>query len=279
MPGACLLLSLLVAGDGDSLSDEALQAEAEARFRAGLAAQEHDEKARLCFQECANLYETLRQRGADNAALDRNLGNAYLLGGDVPRAILAYRRGLSRAPSDRQLQEGLAFARTQVAYATSDALGHPPSEGRPPWLLRLPTSWYVTLALAAYSLGWLAAARWWMLRRGRALTIAVISFTAAVVLVTGLVAEEVRDHDLIERPVVVITEDGVLLRSGNGLRYPPRFETPLNRGVEARLLFTRGDWLQIELAGGEVGWVPREYALVDVANSAPLGSTPSQSLQ
>jgi len=55
----------------------------------------------------------------------------------------------------------------------------------------------------------------------------------------------------------------VMLRTGNGLRYPPRYETPLNRGVEARLLFTRGDWLQIEFAGGEVGWVPREYALVD----------------
>jgi hypothetical protein len=36
-----------------------------------------------------------------------------------------------------------------------------------------------------------------------------------------------------------------------------------NRGVEARLLFARGDWLQIELAGGEVGWVPRRLVLVD----------------
>ena len=49
----------------------------------------------------------------------------------------------------------------------------------------------------------------------------------------------------------------------HGLNYPPRSETPLNRGVEARLLFVRGDWLQIELSGGEIGWVPSEYALVD----------------
>jgi hypothetical protein len=70
------------------------------------------------------------------------------------------------------------------------------------------------------------------------------------------------------RPLVVILDDGVLLRKGDGLAYPPRYDTPLNRGAEARLLFERGGWLQVELAGGEVGWVPRrldqhEYVLVD----------------
>jgi len=50
---------------------------------------------------------------------------------------------------------------------------------------------------------------------------------------------------------------GFLLRTGNGLSYPPRYETPLNQGVEARLLHARGAWLQIELSGGEVGWGPR----------------------
>src|SRR5262249_46372460 len=124
VPCACLLLSLLVAAEVNSLSDETLQAEAEGRFRFGLRLQDGVEKARLCFLECAELYAALRQRGADNAALDRNLGNAYLLGGDLPRAILAYRRGLACAPSDRRLQECLDFARSQVAYPTSDALGH-----------------------------------------------------------------------------------------------------------------------------------------------------------
>jgi uncharacterized protein YgiM (DUF1202 family) len=66
-----------------------------------------------------------------------------------------------------------------------------------------------------------------------------------------------------DAPLVVIAEDNVILRKGNGLSYPPRYEQPVNRGVEARLRYERGDWLQIELAGGEVGWVPRAVALVD----------------
>jgi hypothetical protein len=58
--------------------------------------------------------------------------------------------------------------------------------------------------------------------------------------------------------IVVVLQDGVSLRCGNGLSYAAKFATPVNRGVEARLLYTRGDWLQIELLTGEAGWVPRQ---------------------
>jgi hypothetical protein len=61
----------------------------------------------------------------------------------------------------------------------------------------------------------------------------------------------------------VIVEDNVLLLKGNGDAYPPRYETPVNQGVEARLLFERDGWLQIELSGGEVGWIRADYAAVD----------------
>ena len=39
--------------------------------------------------------------------------------------------------------------------------------------------------------------------------------------------------------------------------------TVLPAGVEARLLFERGAWLQIRLDGGEVGWVPRTAVMLD----------------
>jgi hypothetical protein len=55
----------------------------------------------------------------------------------------------------------------------------------------------------------------------------------------------------------------VLLRRGDGLAFPPRYYTPINRGVEARRLFERGGWVQIELSGGEIGWVPRDSVLAD----------------
>ncbi len=54
----------------------------------------------------------------------------------------------------------------------------------------------------------------------------------------------------------------MLPRKGDGLAYPPRYETPLNRGVEASpVVSSRDGSVQIELAGGEVGWgIPRGRA-------------------
>jgi hypothetical protein len=55
----------------------------------------------------------------------------------------------------------------------------------------------------------------------------------------------------------------VLLRKGDGAAYPPRYETALNKGVEARRLYERRDWSQIELSGGEIGWVRSDQLLAD----------------
>ena len=68
----------------------------------------------------------------------------------------------------------------------------------------------------------------------------------------------------VEHPLVVIAEDKTYLHKGNNALYPQASETPLNRGVEARLLQARGSWLQIELTAGQIGWVPRENALLDI---------------
>jgi len=67
-----------------------------------------------------------------------------------------------------------------------------------------------------------------------------------------------------EHPLVVISADRTYLHKGNHSLYPRAYDTALNRGVEARLVQIRRDWLQIELTGGQVGWVPREKAILDL---------------
>jgi uncharacterized protein YgiM (DUF1202 family) len=119
------------------------------------------------------------------------------------------------------------------------------------------------LTCAAYALGGVSVARWWMVRRGPFLSLGLAAFAVAALLAAAVAAQAIQDRDGEARPLVVIADDGVLLRKGNAEAYPRRAETPLNRGVEARLLFERGDWVQIELSGGETGWVPGAYVLID----------------
>jgi tetratricopeptide (TPR) repeat protein len=257
---AAVLIGLVLSASGAETpapSDTDLLNQAQASFREGTRLRDRPEEARRCFRQAADAYETLRQRGAANAALFRNQGNASLLAGDLPGAILAYRRGLRCDPNDRVLRNSLEQARAQVAYPESDGLGRPSVDHWPPWLPRPSQALLAGSALLLYGLGLLMLTRWWMTRRGRWLRLAVTALSSAALVGAAWGVGQWQASDEAQHPLVVIAADGVLLRRGNGLTYPPRYQTPVNRGVEARLLFDRGQWLKIELAGSESGWVPR----------------------
>ena len=118
---------------------------------------------------------------------------------------------------------------------------------------------FLLLALA-YTTGCVCLTRWRMVREVRWLVAGLLLFAIAIVPAWHLV-QQWRGGP--PRPIVVVARDGVLLRKGDGTSFPPWFETPLNRGVEAELLFERDGWLQIELPGGEVGWVSASEAVVE----------------
>ena len=102
-----------------------------------------------------------------------------------------------------------------------------------------------------------------MTRSGWPLVCGFIALSTAGTLATLMIAAVRSEREEREHPLVVVAEDGLMLRKGDGLAYPPRYETPLNKGVEARRVYDRGDWSQIKLSGGEIGWVRSDRLLVD----------------
>jgi hypothetical protein len=249
---------LLAPGEGPSSAE--LTHRAEKEFDEGLRLRQAGQRSREHFRAAVSAYEELHRRGANNSLLLGNLGNARMLAGDLPSAILAYRLGLRIAPADRFLQKNLSEARQRVAFREGSLVGRPTEDDRPRWL-RLPgNGWLFALAMLGYAGGCAAMTRWWMLR-GRSMLI------AAAVLLTATAGMAVLLYRLdprrTERPIVVIALDGIQLRKGNSRLFPPRYETPLNRGVEAKLRYRKGGWLQIELAGGEIGWVAESEVVVE----------------
>ncbi len=257
---AVLLTLLLGAAPPD---DAALLEQAETSFELGVARRDDPAAARPCFRRAADLYEELRRRGVSGADFFRDQGNACLLADDLAGAVLAYRRGLRLTPNDRALQAQLAWAREQVVYPQPGRFARPPVAHRPPWLPRLPVPGALTLAFVLFAAGCVGATRRVMRGRGKSLTLACSAFALTGLLGLALALQEGELRADARRPLVVVAQDGVLMRKGNGEAYPRRSDTPLNRGVEARLLFERGDWAQIELSDGEAGWVPHEYVLID----------------
>jgi len=255
MPGVGVML-LLVAGS--TAAD--LLARAEAAFRAAVESRDDHTKAEPHLRAAIRDLEALQARGVRNPRLSLQLGNARLLADDLGGAILAYHEGLALSPGDRDLRAALDFARSRVAYPAG-TFARPPTDDLPPWLPRPGPVTLLLVAFGAFALGCVGLTRSRMLASGRWLTVGVGALLIALAGLTLLVMQQ--RAAALERPLVVVAADDVLLRRGDGLSFPPRYATPLPRGTEARLRRERGDWLQIELSGGEIGWVPRELTRVE----------------
>lgn len=255
MPGLGVML-LLVA----SSTDADLLARAEASFRAAVESRDDHTKAEPHLRAAIRDLEALQERGVRNPRLSLQLGNARLLADDLGGAILAYHQGLALSPNDRDLRAGLDFARSRVAYPAG-TFARPPTDDLPPWLPRPGPGTLLLVAVGAVALGCVGLTRWRMLASGRWLTVGVVALLLALAGTVLLVMQQ--RAVALERPLVVVAADDVLLRRGDGLSFPPRYATPLPRGTEARLRRARGDWLQVELAGGEIGWVPRDLTKRD----------------
>lgn len=251
MSGVHLML-LLVPG-AEEVSDAEVLARAEAAFRAGVELRADSARAKPHFQQAVRELETLQARGVANPAFFLQLGNARLLSDDLAGAVLAYHQGLTLAPTDRDLRAALDHARTQVAYPAG-GFARPPEDHLPPWLPRPGPTPFLLLVVGAFTLACIALTRGRMLASRRWLLLGLLTL---VLSVCGGVVIYLREQAArSERALVVIAVEDVLLRRGDGLSFPPRYPTPLPRGTEARLRRERGDWLQIELTGGEIGWVP-----------------------
>ena len=260
---AAMLVAAFFAQDSIP-SYTALIDQARAAFESGVQAHQGPEQARSQFFKAAQAYTELTRRGHRSAPLYRNQGNAWLLAGDLPRAILSYRKGMDLDPSDSSLRACLDYARSLVVYHQRENLGRPVSDTLISAVRkRFPPAGSFCSALVLYTLGCLGLAYWKFVRTSRALYAASLLLVGAAIIAWILTLQAWTFRDAQEHPVAVVSQDGVILRKGNGSSYPTRTDTPVNRGVEAKVLYTRDDWLQIELLTGEVGWVPRQAALVD----------------
>lgn len=250
-----VVLSLAVLSAADTADDWLGVAERE--FTDGLRRRDEGDRGSAAFRRAAWALAEARQRGANNAALWRQEGNAWLLAGDLPRAILAYRQGLRLRPGDADLRARLADARAEVTWP--DGGRRPDDDPLPGWMPGVGPRERFLLASLGYSLGCLALTRWVMVRRGSWFAAAVTLYALALALAWSPLRAWLAGP---ANPIVVVRRDGVLLLQGDGADYPAWSEAPLNRGAEAELLHRRGAWLQVELPGGEVGWLPAESCLV-----------------
>lgn len=228
-----------------------------AAFQAGVAARDDAAKARQQFAQAAACWEKLWWEGEQTPALARNRARAYYLAGNLPHALVAIHQGLALAPWDRDLQREWTALREKVANACDPKLRsacQPVSLG---WLRRVCSPWEIWgLVTGLWWGGWLALARFRMVRRGYWGVIIGGLFGGVVLLAAVWEWEQWQwQHEESRHPLLILARP-TLLRTGNATDYPPSWPLPLPAGVEGRWTGQRGAWVQWQLPDGTRGWVP-----------------------
>lgn len=205
--------------------------------------------ARLAGDAAALIRSSLPGEGAGNAPAQRALGNAWLLSGDLGRAVLAYRRAEAAAPGDPIVAASLEHARSLVPVESGET-GARGAWGR--WSGLVPRGVVFWAGLGLFVAGcWALALRVVSVLPG----IATAPSVAAVVLggaCLGALAGE---------PLVTGSGWGVVVRSEVGRTgphaslYPPALDGPVPAGAEVRVVEARDGWVLCSL-GGRRAWLP-----------------------
>lgn len=252
---AAMIAIALLARPSASSPADAL-ALAEAAFAEGVAHRNDAAQARPAFARAAAAYDSLWNQGHRTPELAINRARAHRLAGDLPHAIAALHDGLSVARYARPLQVELADARAAVRYSLNGELA---GQVRPEPLREVSTrmspaeAWM--LAGGLWLAAWFGVARFAMTRNALWLAFSGLSL-AALLALGGLWLQDWRIREREESlPLLVVARDATL-RRGNADAYPPRFDAVLPRGAEVRERARRGGWVQVQLPGGAVGWLP-----------------------
>jgi hypothetical protein len=251
-----LLALLFSASPSFASSPSETLAQAEAAFAEGAALRGDSTNARPAFARAAASYDGLWERGHRTPELALNRSRAHRLAGNLPRAIAALHDGLAVARFSRPLQVELDDARAAVQYPLDGELA---SQAQPKPLRTISTRMSPADAWFSGGFMWLLAcagvARFAMTRN--VLWLAFAGFwVVCLLLLGGLWVQDARHRARDEALPLLVVSDNTMLRKGNAPTYPPRIDSVLPKGAEVRQLARRGGWVQVQLPGGAIGWLP-----------------------
>lgn len=195
------------------------------------------------------LYESLRERGINNADLLFNLGNAYAKNGQLVESVIAYERALRLAPGDADVQANLTAVRNRLAPNNTNAKIEAPDapltlgDALAPWVALMPSWLAATILLLGNGLFW---AGWWVPSRRETM---LITGAGAAVLGAGFLIA----HGVVDADTTAIVKRPAVLREGPRPQFRETGKAPA--GTRVRVLDDNGVWREVQRDNGTTGWI------------------------
>jgi tetratricopeptide (TPR) repeat protein len=213
------------------------------------------------FQDARTSYEKIVAAGYESPSLFYNLGNAWYKTGDIGRAVLNYERALRLAPGDEDIRHNLDL----VSLMLPDRIDPAPRlfvwewwDSVKTWFSAgvLASGAYLIFLLLMAALTAVALARTYRMRRIGLLTTVIAAVAGAAV--TGVFLARLSDLGRDDRAVVLAS----VTTTKNSPDPKSTDAFVLHAGTRVQILTRVGEWWEVRLADGKVGWMQASAAEV-----------------
>ena len=207
------------------------------------------------YDAALNSYLQIYESGFESGALHYNIGNCYFKQGDLGRSILFYERSLALNPRDDDARANLELARSLTADEITPLPGFWFLKVVRWWVHALPGSLLVAIVGLSYLVGTAALVAIMLSRRrlvemwGRG--VAIVCGVLVLVFGINLFSIELGLGEPVE--AIVLAEE-VSVQSAPSDDLALQVFT-IHEGTKTRIDQQTGEWAEIVLADGKVGWV------------------------
>jgi tetratricopeptide (TPR) repeat protein len=210
--------------------------------------------AKKQYSEAAWLYETIIKNEGVAPELYYNLGNAYFKSNELAKAILNYERALRIAPGYEDARFNLEFANQKVI----DNIVMTDTFFLKKWiisLMKIQTSngWFYTavilfvLTLIAFLIFVFGSTK--VLRK----TFFYTGFVSLIISIASITFSGIRKKQMVNHREAIIMSGVIVIKGAPDKSGTDLFQ--LHEGSKIVVISTLGNWYEVKLGNGNVGWV------------------------
>ncbi|HKK09962.1 MAG TPA: tetratricopeptide repeat protein [Bacteroidales bacterium] len=209
------------------------------------------------YYKALSLYDSVYQMGYESASLYYNLGNSYFKTDDIANAILFYERALKLSPQDEDINGNLEMAR----QLTLDKIEKVPELFYERWWQRMMNTFnmdgWATLFVISLSVFFVALV-FFILSKN--VWIRKFSFYSGIIifLVAGLsmIFSLKQQHEVMDETDAIVFKPSVTVKASPDKKSVNLFV--IHEGTKVYILDKLGNWYEIKIDNGSVGWIPQE---------------------
>jgi tetratricopeptide (TPR) repeat protein len=207
------------------------------------------------YENALSDYVQILEAGFESGPLYYNIGNCYFKLGDLGRSILFFERALAENPRDDDARANLELAESLTADEIVPLPGFWVLRVLDWWVHALPGGWLSAIVGLAYVVG-MSALVAVLLSGSQAIErwgrrVAIVAGVLVLVFGINMLALELGLGEPVE---AIVLADEVSVQSAPSDDQALQVFT-IHEGTKARIDQQSGEWAEIVLADGKVGWV------------------------